>query len=717
MLRKVLGAVLLVGALSGCTGPVRVCSSDGDCGEGGVCDEARHLCYSSSTEIPAESCQPSCAPYEACTATGCVARYTALVVTPGDGGLVDGGPIPVRAELVVRSGVAANFPETLSFSGTSDDGGTGGTFTAVTRNEGVYTTNWTPPGEGVFLLKAAYSQTGGPSTTVNLAVDTTAPTFAVTVPAPDAGVSDGGTTYADPVLPNAWRRDQVAQVEVRTNEPHLDPRSITVALQGTDGGLTAGVGVTPFTGGCDAGFCGVAQVKLWEPAFDAFRSPLPIVVRGSDSVGNAGSLSAVSVNVTRWKWMFDSSAGGTFALKAPPAVGAQGVIYFGVSAVSTGKVLALKPDGTKLWEVGTGAFASGPTVGALNSSVENVYVGVNSSNMASLLALNGSTGAEVARCDVNKAQIGSNLVLTQISSGGSSIETAVGVVNVNVGGSTGTVGSLIAIRPQGAATTCNSTDPVSRSQSGVSPMVIEEDIAYFADSSGRLTSYQLGSSSVRAGWPVSTSLPITGLAMVSNDIVGANGGGSFSNQGQLFLIPKAGGVATPPWRYPATTDLFVNQLSVASSNAIFFGSENLPSPSGTAGLATVPLSGTRLDTLQSGGGSFKGAPAIGRGGVLFTAGDGTGLVGEWSTDDFTNRWLVTDGIGPSALSPALDCARDEAGVGRAETLGVLYVADEAGKLYAFVVDSRGLDTSAPWPKYQHDARNTGNPATPITSCP
>jgi hypothetical protein len=48
--------------------------------------------------------------------------------------------------------------------------------------------------------------------------------------------------------------------------------------------------------------------------------------------------------------------------------------------------------------------------------------------------------------------------------------------------------------------------------------------------------------------------------------------------------------------------------------------------------------------------------------------------------------------------------------------GVLYVP-AGGKLYAFVVDSAGLDPDAPWPKYQHDARNTGNPATPITQCP
>ncbi|PTL82899.1 hypothetical protein DAT35_12760 [Vitiosangium sp. GDMCC 1.1324] len=91
------------------------------------------------------------------------------------------------------------------------------------------------------------------------------------------------------------------------------------------------------------------------------------------------------------------------------------------------------------------------------------------------------------------------------------------------------------------------------------------------------------------------------------------------------------------------------------------------------------------------------------------------MVGEWSTSNFSNRWTLTSGIGPTSISPALDCARDAAGAARAENLGALYVA-EGGKLYAFVVDSPGLDSSAPWPKYQHDSRNTGNPDTPISSC-
>jgi hypothetical protein len=50
-------------------------------------------------------------------------------------------------------------------------------------------------------------------------------------------------------------------------------------------------------------------------------------------------------------------------------------------------------------------------------------------------------------------------------------------------------------------------------------------------------------------------------------------------------------------------------------------------------------------------------------------------------------------------------------------LGILYVGSVSGSLFAVVVDSAGLEPTSPWPKYQHDVRNTGNPTTPIQSCP
>ena len=76
-------------------------------------------------------------------------------------------------------------------------------------------------------------------------------------------------------------------------------------------------------------------------------------------------------------------------------------------------------------------------------------------------------------------------------------------------------------------------------------------------------------------------------------------------------------------------------------------------------------------------------------------------------------WAGSLGSGESFLaSPTIGCSPRSGAV-----LGVLYLPSVTGSLFAVIVDSPGLDPSAPWPKYQHDVRNTGNPTTPIQSCP
>ena len=80
--------------------------------------------------------------------------------------------------------------------------------------------------------------------------------------------------------------------------------------------------------------------------------------------------------------------------------------------------------------------------------------------------------------------------------------------------------------------------------------------------------------------------------------------------------------------------------------------------------------------------------------------------------------------------PALDVYRDGAGnkvcpTGTPTTrppMGVLYVLTRSGAvatLRAILVDSPGLDNTAPWPKYQRDNGNTGNINSDISpwTCP
>jgi hypothetical protein len=50
--------------------------------------------------------------------------------------------------------------------------------------------------------------------------------------------------------------------------------------------------------------------------------------------------------------------------------------------------------------------------------------------------------------------------------------------------------------------------------------------------------------------------------------------------------------------------------------------------------------------------------------------------------------------------------------------GSLYIATESGYLLSLIVDSPGLDDTAPWPKYQRDAFNSGRAGSPLNpGCP
>jgi len=139
-------------------------------------------------------------------------------------------------------------------------------------------------------------------------------------------------------------------------------------------------------------------------------------------------------------------------------------------------------------------------------------------------------------------------------------------------------------------------------------------------------------------------------------------------------------------------------------------------------MTSINLLATEPRATATNAGSFPAAPVLGRQGILYTASYtgsvvGVGEVSAWNATNLTNVWRLSDSVGRTNASPTLDCARNADGTAVSAPHGVLYVPSIDGKLYAFVVDSRGLDPDAPWPKYQHDARNTGNPNTPISSCP
>ena len=541
MHRALLVPLVLLGWLVGCTGPLNECQKDGTCLNGGVCDPGTNLCFVGTGENEV-ACEPRCAGYQACATTTrtCAPRYTGLVVTPASGTVVGGSALSVRAELRVAEGFTANYPERLSFTVLPEGGGAGVALTAVTNEGGgVYTAQWTPQGEGAFRVTAAHPEAGGPSATVALTVDTTAPVFQVRVPAADAGVLDGGAVYGDPSpgFATAWRRDQVVPVEVRTNEPHLERGSVTVALQGTDGVTASPVSATAFSEGCDAGYCGRAELKLWEPAFAAFHGPLPIVVRASDRAGNTGGAAPSEVNVTRWKWRYDIASA---VITAAPAVGNTGVLYVGTTngGGTDGQMVALSPDGRLLWATSTGAVTASPTVGNTRADgTERVYTAHKKGSVIKVGFHDGATGAFTTPCtDLNSssASVQSSFAFAP-GIGGS--ETAYGVYTGRAGG------TLFAIRPD------KETDPLVQCPGlgGVGDvatpgtMLASGGSVIFGVTSGALKSYALSSNGDWSGslqWnqPINPLKP-TSLAAAQGRVFG---GGNDGSNSKLFDVPLDG---------------------------------------------------------------------------------------------------------------------------------------------------------------------------------
>jgi len=91
---------------------------------------------------------------------------------------------------------------------------------------------------------------------------------------------------------------------------------------------------------------------------------------------------------------------------------------------------------------------------------------------------------------------------------------------------------------------------------------------------------------------------------------------------------------------------------------------------------------------------------------------------EWAAElasaQMTSGWVA---------SPALDVLRSDGGVKDcARQIGVAYLSTALGTnatLYSILVDARGLDPTAPWPRFQRDNANRGNISLPTSAwtCP
>ncbi|KFE68569.1 PQQ-binding-like beta-propeller repeat protein [Hyalangium minutum] len=717
--------------VTSCTVPengVKRCVVDTDCGEGGRCDLSLSLCYQGGTEPESGVCDPACAAYEACTTAGCQPRFASLkFLSPANNAVVSAGTVQVQVQLVANPTYAetTQYPETLDFRASRNDGGSDvGAFGAVTRDGDTYTVTWTrPSAQAQLILTAAHPTPAADlSASVTVQVDAVAPTFTINFPDPTR--IPGGPNQAEPRdsdtdYPKAYRRDESVTVAISANEPVSDV-VLTVSGIASGGGVGQALAPKPVQAGgtCDGSpvFCGTATVDLYEPEMREFRGTMQFQVEGVDAAGNRGS-ATVGLKVTRWKWAFDG--GGT--IKASPALGEKGVVYFGTAATA-GKVFAIEPSGKRKWEVDVEAVEGSPAVGAFANGTELVYVASNFAGGASgtrLRAINGDLGSVINTPCTFSVVTGtppssiSAAAVTATTLSSTPVETGLFVVS-------GNHGSAVGLRPTSAGANSvgcvnsDSSQGMSNSTAGGGLVATSTGQFAYPTDTRRMVKYAFGNST-----PLWTATPggssgqrVFGMALLVNTLVGS--GGNDFDQGGVFQIAFDSTGTPPANALPDTDNGRVNQLVATADNKAYFGRE-YAGPSNL--LARYDLSIPAVAQASPAPGVLSAAPVIGSDGRLYTV-NRSGELAVWATSDLSNQWRLSNlGVNIEA-SPTLDCARGLNGtpVG-ANRPGVLYVA-AGNKLHAFVVDSpRLLKDPNSWPKFQHDVRNTGNPATPITNCP
>jgi hypothetical protein len=452
-------------------------------------------------------------------------------------------------------------------------------------------------------------------------------------------------------------------------------------------------------------------VDLWDPALEmkALRAEFSATANGSDLVGNPGTAGNGKIQVTRWKWAVDPTPSIVNSIKTAPAIGRNGSIYFGTS---TGTAYAVSPDGAWKELLQTdGQIASSIAIGDVdwgNGSEETAFIAgtfVDASTVSraaiwAIPVVSDLPGVPVPICigfENSVALASIALTTTVVSAIEQPQPTAIAVFN-------NSKSNLVAARPLDMGPSrCLWGEPFDYKSPSSTGLAVSDRKVFFGDDGGYVRAFTFGIGGIITSWSV---LVGSGNQPTNPIITGAGvAGGGGVGVGTIFMIPFDGSIVingstgSPTWNaieLAAFESRAPSILAGTNKESLFMVPETFSS--GT--LDPIP-------DLQITG-SIVASPAVGSDKSIYIATEGGVL---YSLDPSLGiSWQV--GLGPAVdSSPALDCSRDDSGAAIPGRPGVLYVGADNGLLYAFVVDSRGIDTTAPWPKFHRDPRNTSDGST------
>ncbi len=618
---------------------------------------------------------------------------------------VDGGPLPISVPIRFDGGLVA----------TANQVGMTSTYSA----QPIQFNSALAPMDGLQGLTAGWP-VQGPSVTQSFRWDSTGPGLTIRVQ---------DSPMRPPTWPNTmmWRKDEVAQVEVRSTEALSQPPSLEV-VGAADGGVVR-VGTDAgcsFTSACMQARCDCFEVDFARIPLNVVTGSVAFTVRGQDLVSNSASV-ADSIQVTRVKWQ--TSVAG---LSGPvePALDVVGNVYVGgASAATTGLVAQVRRDGVVGWAQSYGAVTA-PVLWSPLASLGDagVFVATKNGTQAQIRALDATNGTVVDP----------GLCVTSLAGAlysGRMVSLGATVVTARENGSSQQEAYIA--NPVSGNCTPNGTIFLTGKASLVGRGLVGGGTELFAASNGINGLFRLTTNATGTGWTGSTD----GLAGITDPV------------GSLVLAGSRGVLTRPG---SSTQGVFAHNLSLTNGSvtAAFSSGATLNWTGATVGPASTTAdvyfaspAGTTAGelfrttlTVSDGGfspntqvaanrGAFSPtansfspahAPVLGQGGLVYTVST-NGDISVFSTGG-GRLWSgvgVETQFGAVSVPPLLDIARDSAGSRRCDRPGILYVVSNSGTVTAFIVDSLGLDQTAAWPRFQHDNANSGNADTDLSAwgCP
>jgi outer membrane protein assembly factor BamB len=617
--------------------------------------------------------------------------------------------------LQIRVGITSSneeFPTQVPVNGPNttvqlsrDDGGVPG----MATYSGIVTI---PGADGLKTYVAGWDVAAQPKfkASRNLTLDRVPPTaVVVALPAPTR-------TDPDPMAPNAWKKDESVLVKVQVTDS-LSP--LNDVVPGNLGGLQgASAIVTSSCPSCvDSGDktsrCFCFAVPLDKVALKGMRGSIAPTVTGvTDRATNAALPATTSspIEITRYKWVRSIPVPASSTRMHPVAVTRTGAV---VAAVQEGRpgvarLQAFQPSGSAAWSgLNQGFVTTAPVVGPTS-----LFVGtVSPSNDVSISAFDLGTWVPRASPCPNARSSYEYGALGFAGTGSS--ETPVGIGR---DGSYWTWAPCIA----GFLTLRDFGD-----QDDVVSMAIQTNQAsgfdlFLAFSQfPRLWKIVIPPSAFPVyGFAELSLLPKPrGLFIDSAGFVGVGGTGSVSTARSNGSFPIDGGVLANVSNHAVAN----GGMPILGRDAVFFSDSDF-------GLNRVPYSNGILDSQKAVVASIEttrdSTPALGGDGLVYYVGNSAKLsVLEQST--LTELWSEQLGDGVRVSELALDTSRPASGGAKdcTKSVGVLYVLvsgrDSIARLWAILVDSKGLDPTAPWPKFQRDNANTANVSYSLSdwTCP